>query len=69
MKATLLVIFALFAVTSARQRLCDRGVLGPFPLDLRITHCPDPNTTCRIIRGTDIINHFDFVASELEILW
>jgi hypothetical protein len=69
MLKTAFVIFALVATVSARQRACDRGVLGPNPLAIRITHCPDLTSTCRIIRGRDIVADIDFAASELHILW
>lgn len=58
------IILGLIAVASARVRTCDRGVLGPHPQAIRITHCPDNNSVCRIIRGRDIIGEIDFIASK-----
>ena len=57
-------ITALIAVASARIRSCDRGVLGPNPQAIRISHCPDSSAVCRIIRGRDIVGEIDFVASK-----
>lgn len=56
--------FAFIAIASARIRTCDRGVLGPHPQAIRITHCPDNNSVCRIVRGRDIVGEIDFIACE-----
>ena len=57
-------IFALVAVASARVRTCDRGVLGPHPHAIRVSHCPDNQAVCRIVRGTNIVADIDFISSK-----
>lgn len=62
------VVFAFVAVASAVIRPCNRGALGPQPLNHRITGCPDSSRTCRIVRGQDIAGELDFEASEFDKL-
>jgi hypothetical protein len=59
-----ILVCGLIAISSARIRPCDRGVLGPLPVAHRIDNCPDPNQVCEIIRGKDIVATMDFIASK-----
>lgn len=58
-----LLLSTVIAFAYARVRSCDRGVLGPDPVSIRISGC-DPNAAgpCRIIRGSIIEGSMDFVA-------
>lgn len=58
-----LVLSSIFVVAFARVRSCDRGVLGPDPVAVRITGCDVNESVCRIIRGRDITGSMDFLAT------
>lgn len=62
------LVLALVSVASARIRSCTQGVTGVDPLAIRITGCPDNDAVCRIVRGTNIIGEFDFVASKFSLM-
>lgn len=60
---TLFVLSSLLAVALARVRSCDRGVLGPDPVAIRITGCDVNGSVCNIVRGREITGSMDFFAS------
>lgn len=63
---TCLIVAAFIAVASARIRSCDRGTLGPNPEAVRIVGCTSTEV-CRLIRGSDVVGQFDFIASKFSV--